>query len=172
MGRGTAADGRAASRQSRGHRHPRRSCRWKARCKSKANATSCSPDRCFSWRRSNMPIIPSSACCCCPPISASKAKPGPDPYLHQRLELNLSQYYPMQVWTVDDLPQHRAESALIEPDETLKDLRAGGYSGGDKVLTAAAGGLSAVAGGFVPLHITPCDWFVSGHDSWQQTDQR
>ena len=52
-----------------------------------------------------------------------QAKPGPDPYLHQRLEVNLSQYYPMQIWTVDDLAQHRAQSALIEPDETaLKDL--------------------------------------------------
>ncbi len=53
-----------------------------------------------------------------------QAKPGPDPYLHQRLEVNLSQYYPMQVWTVEDLAQHRAQSALIEPDVTaLRDLR-------------------------------------------------
>lgn len=49
---------------------------------------------------------------------------GPDPYLHQRLEVNLSRYYPMQFWTVDDLRQHEAESALIEPDDNaLKDLR-------------------------------------------------
>jgi uncharacterized membrane protein len=56
-----------------------------------------------------------------------EAKPGPDPYLHQRLEVNLAQYYPMQIWTVDDLAQHRADSALIQPDDTaLKDLRQAG----------------------------------------------
>ena len=49
---------------------------------------------------------------------------GPDPYLHQRLEANLAQYYPMQIWSVDDLARHRADSALIEPDETiLRDLK-------------------------------------------------
>jgi hypothetical protein len=56
-------------------------------------------------------------------------KGGPDPYLHQRLEANLAQYYPMQIWTVDDLAQHRAESALIEPDEVaLRDLKHAGIS--------------------------------------------
>ncbi len=56
---------------------------------------------------------------------------GPDPYLHQRLELNLSQYYPMQFWTIDDLRRHQAESALIEPDEkTLQDLHAAGIQTG------------------------------------------
>ncbi|MGA2902236.1 MAG: glycosyltransferase family 39 protein [Candidatus Korobacteraceae bacterium] len=56
-----------------------------------------------------------------------EAKAGPDPYLHQRLELNLSQYYPLQFWTVDDLRRHQAESALIEPDEkTLKEIYAAG----------------------------------------------
>ncbi len=56
-----------------------------------------------------------------------QAKPGPDPYLHQRLELNLSQYYPMQAWTLDDLRRHAAESALIEPTmETLKDIQQAG----------------------------------------------
>ncbi len=60
-----------------------------------------------------------------------QAKPGRDPYLHQRLELNLSQYYPMQFWTVDDLRRHAAESALIEPDETaLRDLRQAGIQVG------------------------------------------
>ncbi len=56
-----------------------------------------------------------------------QAKAGPDPYLHQRLETNLSQYYPMQFWTIDDLARHRAESALIEPDEkALQDVRDAG----------------------------------------------
>jgi 4-amino-4-deoxy-L-arabinose transferase-like glycosyltransferase len=60
-----------------------------------------------------------------------EAKAGPDPYLHQRLEQNLSQYYPMQIWTVDDLARHRSESALIEPDENaLKDLREAGIQAG------------------------------------------
>jgi hypothetical protein len=35
----------------------------------------------------------------------------------------------MQIWTVDDLAQHRAESALIEPDEVaLRDLKHAGIS--------------------------------------------
>jgi uncharacterized membrane protein len=56
-----------------------------------------------------------------------QAKAGPDPYLHQRLELNLSQYYPMQFWTLDDLRRHQEQSALIEPDEnTLKELYGAG----------------------------------------------
>ncbi len=54
-------------------------------------------------------------------------KPGPDPYLHQRLELNLSQYYPLHVWTVDDLRRNQAQSALIEPDEqALRDVQRDG----------------------------------------------
>lgn len=54
-------------------------------------------------------------------------RPGPDPYLHQRLELNLSQYYPLQVWTVDDLRRHSLESALVEPDEqALRDVQRAG----------------------------------------------
>lgn len=54
---------------------------------------------------------------------------GPDPYLHQRLEANLAQYYPMQIWTVDDLLQHRAEAALIEPDQVaVRDLKNAGIS--------------------------------------------
>jgi len=56
-----------------------------------------------------------------------QAKAGPDPYLHQRLELNLSQYYPMQFWTLDDLRRHQEQSALIEPDEnTLKAIYGAG----------------------------------------------
>ena len=54
-------------------------------------------------------------------------KPGPDPYLHQRLELNLAQYYPLQVWTIDDLRRNQAQSALIEPDEqALRDIQRDG----------------------------------------------
>ena len=45
------------------------------------------------------------------------AEPGRDPYLHQRLELNLSQFHPFQIWTTDDLRHHALESALIDPTE-------------------------------------------------------
>jgi Dolichyl-phosphate-mannose-protein mannosyltransferase len=54
-------------------------------------------------------------------------KPGPDPYLHQRLELNLSQYYPLQVWTLDDLRRNAFQSVLVEPDEqALRDVKRAG----------------------------------------------
>ena len=54
-------------------------------------------------------------------------KPGPDPYQHQRLELNLSQYYPLQIWTLDELRRHQADSALVEPDaQVLRDLQRDG----------------------------------------------
>ncbi len=50
---------------------------------------------------------------------SQQPKGGRDPYLHQRLELNLSQYYPLQSWTIDDLRRHAAQSALIEPTEDI-----------------------------------------------------
>ena len=60
-------------------------------------------------------------------------KPGPDPYLHQRLELNLAHYYPMQFWTVDDLARHRADAALVEPDDVaLRDVRQAGIQAGTR----------------------------------------
>ena len=63
-------------------------------------------------------------------------RPGPDPYLHQRLEINLSQYYPLKVWTLDDLLQHQAQSALIEPDEqALRDVRRFGMQAGIRFAT-------------------------------------
>ena len=63
-------------------------------------------------------------------------KPGPDPYLHQRLELNLSQYYPMQIWTTDDLARHRAQAAVIDPDEqALTDLRQAGMQAAPRFTT-------------------------------------
>jgi hypothetical protein len=53
----------------------------------------------------------------------------PDPYLHQRLELNLSQYYPMQFWRIDDLRKHAADAALIEPgSEILNEMKQAGFS--------------------------------------------
>jgi hypothetical protein len=44
---------------------------------------------------------------------------SPDPYLHQRLEINLSQYYPMQFWRMDDLKSHTGQAALIEPSSDI-----------------------------------------------------
>jgi Dolichyl-phosphate-mannose-protein mannosyltransferase len=53
----------------------------------------------------------------------------PDPYLHQRLELNLSQYYPMQFWRIDDLRNHAAEAALIEPPpDILSQVKQAGFT--------------------------------------------
>ncbi len=57
------------------------------------------------------------------------ARTTPDPYLHQRLELNLSQYYPMQFWRVDDLRSHAADVAMIEPSsDTLKEVKQAGFN--------------------------------------------
>ena len=54
---------------------------------------------------------------------------SPDPYLHQRLELNLSQYYPMQFWRIDDLRSHAGQAALIEPgSEILNEMKQAGFS--------------------------------------------
>ena len=53
----------------------------------------------------------------------------PDPYLHQRLELNLSQYYPMQFWGMDELRKHAGEVALIEASpDVLSELKKAGFS--------------------------------------------
>ncbi|MGC2112120.1 MAG: glycosyltransferase family 39 protein [Candidatus Korobacteraceae bacterium] len=58
---------------------------------------------------------------------SQQVKGGPDPYLHQRLELNLSQYYPLQAWTVDDLRQHAGDAALIDPTAAaLRDVQRAG----------------------------------------------
>jgi mannosyltransferase len=54
---------------------------------------------------------------------------SPDPYLHQRLEMNLSQYYPMRFWRIDELRQHAAEVALIEPPaDILNEVKQAGFS--------------------------------------------
>ena len=58
---------------------------------------------------------------------SQQPKPGPDPYLHQRLELNLSQYYPLQAWTISDLRLHSSDSALIDPaPSALADVQRDG----------------------------------------------
>ncbi len=50
------------------------SCRYKARCKSKASATSSSLDRCCFLRLNNIRTIPNSVCCCCLPTLTSKPR--------------------------------------------------------------------------------------------------
>lgn len=46
---------------------------------------------------------------------------APDPYLHQRLLLNLSQFYPMQFWRLYNLQAYASEVALIEPSQDVLD---------------------------------------------------
>jgi uncharacterized membrane protein len=49
---------------------------------------------------------------------------GPDLYQHQRLEVNLSQYYPLQFWTIEELRRHHSQVAVISPDEqALNDMQ-------------------------------------------------
>jgi hypothetical protein len=44
-----------------------------------------------------------------------------------RVQENLSQYSPMQIWQVEDLKTHAGETALIDPSpETLEALRQAG----------------------------------------------
>ena len=46
---------------------------------------------------------------------------SPDPYLHQRLLLNLSQFYPMQFWRLYNLRAEAQQVALIEPSQGVLD---------------------------------------------------
>jgi len=52
---------------------------------------------------------------------------SPDPYLHQRLLLNLSQFYPLEIWRLYNLKAYAPEVALIEPSQDV--LRAMERSG-------------------------------------------
>ena len=51
------------------------------------------------------------------------ARPGraPDPYMHQRVELLLSGYYPLQFWDLSQLREHAQEAALIKPSPEAVD---------------------------------------------------
>ena len=45
-----------------------------------------------------------------------------------RIQRNSSQYSPLQFWRLDDLKQHAAETALIDPaPETLEALQRAGF---------------------------------------------
>jgi uncharacterized membrane protein len=52
---------------------------------------------------------------------ADALQSSPDPYLHQRLLLNLSQFYPMQFWRLYNLKAYASEVALIEPSQDVLD---------------------------------------------------
>ncbi len=52
---------------------------------------------------------------------ADALQSSPDPYLHQRLLLNLSQFYPMQFWRLYNLKAYAQEVALIEPSQDVLD---------------------------------------------------
>jgi uncharacterized membrane protein len=58
----------------------------------------------------------------------SSTHSSPDPYLHQRVELLLSQYYPLQFWQPDQLREHARQTALIKPrPEVLDTMRQAGF---------------------------------------------
>jgi len=52
---------------------------------------------------------------------AGALQSSPDPYLHQRLLLNLSQFYPLQFWRLYNLKAFPREVALIEPTPDVLD---------------------------------------------------
>ena len=59
---------------------------------------------------------------------ANRQQSSPDPYLHQRLLVNLSQFYPLKFWQVYDVTASAHEVALIEPTPDVLDaLRQAGF---------------------------------------------
>jgi hypothetical protein len=46
----------------------------------------------------------------------------PDPYMHQRVEVILSHYYPLQFWQLDQLREHAEGTALVGPTPEALDL--------------------------------------------------
>jgi len=47
---------------------------------------------------------------------------SPDPYMHQRVELILSHYYPLQFWQTGQLREHAQQTALIKPTPDVLDV--------------------------------------------------
>jgi hypothetical protein len=58
-----------------------------------------------------------------PDFNPDRAARGaaPDPYMHQRVELVLSDYYPLQFWRMDELRSHARDVALIKPTPAAMD---------------------------------------------------
>jgi hypothetical protein len=46
---------------------------------------------------------------------------SPDPYMHQRVELILSSYYPLKFWQMDQVGEHAKQAALIKPTQDVED---------------------------------------------------
>jgi hypothetical protein len=60
---------------------------------------------------------------------ADSIQSSPDPYLHQRLLLNLSQFYPLQIWQMYNLKAYSQYVALIEPTpDVLEALQQSGFT--------------------------------------------
>jgi len=55
-------------------------------------------------------------------LQATPRHSTPDPYMHQRVEVILSHYYPLQFWQLDQLREHAQRSALINPTPEMLDL--------------------------------------------------
>jgi len=66
-----------------------------------------------------------------------KATPGrstPDPYMHQRVEVTLSHYSPLQIWQWEQLQEHASQSALIKPSkDALEAAKRAGFAASVKV---------------------------------------
>jgi 4-amino-4-deoxy-L-arabinose transferase-like glycosyltransferase len=61
-------------------------------------------------------------------LPADSLPSSPDPYLHQRLLLNLSQFYPLQIWRPYNLRAYAPEVALIEPSQdVIRSLERSGF---------------------------------------------
>ena len=69
---------------------------------------------------------------------------SPDPYLHQRLLLNLSHFYPLQFWRLYNLKAYAQEVALIEPSRTSSMPCSSWRSGPSPFCRAAEGRVFAI----------------------------
>jgi uncharacterized membrane protein len=60
---------------------------------------------------------------------SSSTNSSPDLYMHQRVELILSQYYPLKIWQFDQLREHAQETALIKPaPDVLDAMKRAGFA--------------------------------------------
>ena len=95
---------------------------------------------------------------------ADALQSSPDPYLHQRLLLNLSQFYPMQFWRLYNLKAYASEVALIEPSQDVLDaLQQAGFQVGGPFLGAAEGRVSAVGRARFSLFAIALRFIQFGH---------
>lgn len=63
-----------------------------------------------------------------PDFTETNRHAGPDPYLHQRLEINLARYSPLKIWSFDQFQRNAHDMALIAPSpEGLAAMKQAGY---------------------------------------------